>query len=129
MRKAFARERARFDRQYAAAARKDQAAQWAKSALAPRAETAKRSGTVVEEANNTVQIIRPGAVSELRGAAVPLTGPARRRPAPAGPECARCKATETNLVHAVAVGWRLVRRRLHCGSCASGFPAWMTTQI
>lgn len=130
VREAFARERARFDRQYAAAARESNSAMWAGAELAPRNETAKRSGTAVEEANNTRRTIRPGAVSELRGADVPLTSPTTdRRPAPAGPECACCGATETGLVRAVTAGWRLVRRQLHCGPCAGRFPAWMTTQI
>jgi hypothetical protein len=130
MREFFARERSRFDRQYAAQARKGQADQWAKSTPAARNTVAKRSGTAVEEANNTRQTIRPGAVSELRGVDVPLTPPAREpHPAPTGPTCTRCSTTETDLDHAVAAGWQLVRRRLHCGPCASGFPAWMTTQI
>ena len=128
VREFFARERARFDRQHAASACKTKEAQWAAAELAPRAQAAKRSGTVVEEANNT-QTIRPDAVSELRGADVPLTPPADHRPAPVGPECARCGATESDLVRAVAAGWRLVRCGTHCAPCASGFPVWMTTQI
>ncbi|TBO60219.1 hypothetical protein EYS09_07935 [Streptomyces kasugaensis] len=39
---------------------------------APRQALAKRSGTEVEEANNTRRIPVPGAVSHLRGAGVPL---------------------------------------------------------
>jgi hypothetical protein len=127
----FARERARFDRQYAASARETNQAMWAKAGPAPRAETAKRSGTAVEDQNNTSKSTRPGAVSELRAPEVPQTTlhPGGHRPEPSGPECACCGATEINLVHAAAAGWRKVKRRHHCGTCAEGFPAWMVTQI
>ncbi|MGW2353660.1 hypothetical protein [Actinacidiphila glaucinigra] len=70
---AFARERARFDRRYTATAQKTAAAEWARhsEATANARATAKRSGTRVEEANNTCRTI-PGAVSEFRGPEVPL---------------------------------------------------------
>jgi hypothetical protein len=130
VRAAFARERARFDRQHAARAREANNAMWAKSALAPRGAAAKRAGTALEEANNVSKAVRPGALSEFRDPGLPLTPPtADHRPATSGPACARCGATETDLVRAAAAGWRLVRRRLYCGPCASGFPAWMSTQI
>ncbi|MDX2707799.1 hypothetical protein PV350_33860 [Streptomyces sp. PA03-6a] len=72
-RQAFARERARFDRRYTATAQKTAAAEWARhrEATANARATAKRSGTRVEEANNTCRTI-PGAVSEFRGPDVPL---------------------------------------------------------
>jgi hypothetical protein len=76
VREAFARERARFDRQYADADRKARTAEWTRqhetTAASSTKTFAKRAGTAVEEANNTCRTI-PGAVSEFRSQDVPLT--------------------------------------------------------
>ncbi|MFD6113845.1 hypothetical protein ACFWG0_27575 [Streptomyces yangpuensis] len=64
-----------LDRVRSAQAAKKTAAEWARhheATAAPKTELAKRSGTEVEEANNTRRIPAPGTVSHLRGAEVPL---------------------------------------------------------
>ncbi|MFI8769503.1 hypothetical protein ACIGN6_31990 [Streptomyces sp. NPDC053792] len=56
-------------------ASKTAAAEWAKHREAttmPKTELAKRSGTAVEEANNTRKLPAPGTISYLRGIEVPL---------------------------------------------------------
>ncbi|MCX4625066.1 MULTISPECIES: hypothetical protein [Streptomyces] len=74
-RKVLDRERARFDRSYIAAAAKNTEAEWAKHHEATgdaKAAMAKRSGTTVEEANNSCRIRQADTVSEFRGTQVPL---------------------------------------------------------
>ncbi|WP_327129654.1 hypothetical protein [Streptomyces sp. NBC_01727] len=73
-RRVLARERVRFDRTYAAQAATRTAAEWTRQSetTADAAETAKRSGTLVEESNNVCRNRRTGTVSEFRGPEVPL---------------------------------------------------------
>lgn len=74
-RKVLDRERARFDRSYTKAAAENTAAEWAKHHEATgdaKTATAKRSGTTVEEANNSCRIHPADTVSEFRGPKVPL---------------------------------------------------------
>ncbi|MFD5898616.1 hypothetical protein [Streptomyces sp. NPDC060366] len=74
IRAAIARERARFDRIYAAQAVTSRAAEWGKQAetKVKRSALAKRSGTAVEDTNNTCRFIVAGAVSGLRGPELPI---------------------------------------------------------
>jgi len=75
VRAAVARQRARFDRQHADLAREAKGAEWTRQHEATTANTtkfAKRSGTAVEEANNSCKAIKAGAISEFRGPDVPL---------------------------------------------------------
>lgn len=74
VRAAFVRERARFDRRYAAQLPKVRAAEWADQAnmFVKRSGWAKRSGTAVEELNNQCKSVPPNAVSEFRGPELPL---------------------------------------------------------
>jgi hypothetical protein len=73
-RRILARERGRFDRTYAAEAATKTAAEWNRQhgATLDAAATAKRSGTAIEEANNTCRIRPADAVSEFRGPRLPL---------------------------------------------------------
>ncbi|WP_331726303.1 hypothetical protein [Streptomyces sp. NBC_00470] len=71
----LAKERARFDRSYAKAAVQDTEATLARHYEATtdaRRTTAKRSGTAVEETNNSCRIRPTGSVSVFRGPQVPL---------------------------------------------------------
>ncbi|MCM2424211.1 hypothetical protein [Streptomyces sp. RKAG293] len=75
IRAAVARERARFDRQYADRARQAKEAAWTRqheATAAPTKKFAKRTGTAVEEVNNSCKAIKAGAISELRGPDLPL---------------------------------------------------------
>lgn len=74
IRAAFARERARFDRGYAAQSMKGRATEWAKQAAieVKLSALAKRSGTATEEINNVCRIRMAGAVSEFHGPDLPL---------------------------------------------------------
>ncbi|MFF3358201.1 hypothetical protein ACFYWN_37595 [Streptomyces sp. NPDC002917] len=74
VREFVSRERARFDRNYAAQMSRQRAAEWGKYGVTAveRAALAKQSGTAVEEANNQRQFAAMGAVSEFRGPDVPL---------------------------------------------------------
>ncbi|MFD7498314.1 hypothetical protein ACFV8T_39380 [Streptomyces sp. NPDC059832] len=137
LREVFARERRRFDREYAEAALAKRQSEWAK-----------HGGEAVEKANNRCTTRASGSFSEFRGPGLPMLpqdveahdrrqaelGKHARngRPAegaPVQPECAYCGTTELNFVRAAAAGWRQVLRRTHCGRCADRFPAWMRTQF
>lgn len=74
IRAAFARERARFDRIYSEQSAKSRAAEWAKQAetKVKRSALAKRSGTAVEDTNNTCRFTMTGALSGLRGPDLPI---------------------------------------------------------
>ncbi|MEU3620104.1 hypothetical protein ABZ725_48675 [Streptomyces sp. NPDC006872] len=74
-RKVLDRERSRFDRSYIAAVAKNTAAEWAKHHEATgdaKTAMAKRSGTTVEEANNSCRIRQADTISEFRGPQLPL---------------------------------------------------------
>ena len=77
VRDAFARERARFDRRYAALAAEGRAAEWTKqtSRLIKKDRLAKWSGTNVEERNNQCKLRAKGSISEFRGPDLPLMKP------------------------------------------------------
>ncbi|MEV5672812.1 hypothetical protein AB0L28_29070 [Streptomyces sp. NPDC052503] len=116
VREFFARERHRFDREYAAAAPKREAG-WA--AVLPAVQIADQLRRAV-----------PQGARLTEGPEVPLVP----RPAAAQPEegqlkCERCGATESGLVDAAAAGWHRITRRTHCGRCAQRFPAWSRTSF
>jgi hypothetical protein len=74
-RKVLDRERVRFDRSYVAAAAETTAAEWAKqheATVDAKTVLAKRSGTTVEEANNSCRLHPANTVSEFRGPQLPL---------------------------------------------------------
>ncbi|MER5465547.1 hypothetical protein ABT010_33635 [Streptomyces sp. NPDC002668] len=74
VRAVLARERVRFDRRYAAEAAQKMAAELTKrqEATTDAKKLTKRSGTIVEEANNRCRRSAKGAVSEFCGPDVPL---------------------------------------------------------
>ncbi|MFJ8769886.1 hypothetical protein [Streptomyces clavifer] len=116
VREFFARERRRFDREYAGATPK-RGAGWA--AVLPAVQNADQLRRAV-----------PQGTHPTDGPEVPLVP----RQAAAQPErgqlmCERCGATESSLVDAVAAGWHRITRRLHCGRCADRFPAWTRTSF
>ncbi|MFJ2915052.1 hypothetical protein ACIO8F_37950 [Streptomyces sp. NPDC087228] len=119
IREFFARERRRFDREYAGAAPKREAG-WA--AVLPAVQNADQLRRAVP------QDARP-----TEGPEVPLDHLVPRQ-APAQPEkgrlkCGHCGATESSLVDAVAAGWCRIIRRPHCGRCVNRFPAWTRTSF
>ncbi|MFJ8855666.1 hypothetical protein [Streptomyces sp. NPDC102437] len=120
LREFFARERRRFDREYAGAAPKREAG-WA--AVLPAVQNADQLRRAVP------QDARP---TEGRPE-IPLDHLVPRQ-APAQPEkgrlkCEYCSATESSLADAVAAGWCRIIRRPHCGRCANRFPAWTRTSF
>lgn len=118
IREFFARERRRFDREYARAAPKREAG-WA---------------AVLPAVQNADQRRRPPqSARSAEGPEVPLDHlvprQAAEQPEKGQLKCEHCGATEVSLVDAVAAGWCLILRRTHCGRCADRFPAWMRTQF
>ncbi|WP_203632790.1 hypothetical protein [Streptomyces halstedii] len=119
VRELFARERRRFDREYAKAAPKREAG-WA--AVLPAVQNADQLRRAV-----------PQGARLTESPEVPLDRLAPRQAA-AQPEkgqlkCEHCGATEASLVDAVAAGWCQITRRPHCGRCAQRFPAWTRTSF
>ncbi|MFD5728332.1 hypothetical protein ACFWMT_19875 [Streptomyces sp. NPDC058368] len=114
VREFFARERRRFDREYAKAAPK-RGAGWA--AVLPAVQSA-------DQLRRTV----PQGARLTEGPEVPLDRLAPRQAAEQAEQgqlaCERCGAAESSLADAVAAGWCRITRRLHCGRCAARFPAW-----
>ncbi|MFI2318409.1 hypothetical protein AMK17_37800 [Streptomyces sp. CB00072] len=114
IREFFARERRRFDREYAVAAPKREAG-WA--AVLPAVQTADQSRRTV-----------PQGAQPAEGPEVPLDHmvprQAAERPEQGPLKCAHCGTTESSLTSAVAAGWCRITRRSHCGRCAERFPAW-----
>ncbi|MFD5342204.1 hypothetical protein ACFWJY_00155 [Streptomyces anulatus] len=114
IREFFARERRRFDREYAVAAPKREAG-WA--AVLPAVQTADQSRRTV-----------PQGAWPAEGPEVPLDHLVPRQAAEQpeqGPlTCAHCGTTESSLTSAVAAGWCRITRRSHCGRCSARFPAW-----
>ncbi|MFI8007959.1 hypothetical protein [Streptomyces sp. NPDC086010] len=119
VREFFARERRRFDREYAKAAPKREAG-WA--AVLPTVQNADQLRRAV-----------PQGAHPTGGPDVPLDHLAPRQaaeqPANGRLKCERCGATEPSLVEAVAAGWCQITRRPHCGRCAQRFPAWTRTSF
>ncbi|MFE7045730.1 hypothetical protein ACFU9X_41915 [Streptomyces atratus] len=118
LREFFAKERRRFDREYAAAALAKRQSEWA--AVLHR----------VRQADQLRGAVPQGA---RRGPEVPLVTLVPRQAA-AQPEggqlkCEHCGATESSLADAVAAGWCRITRRPHCGRCANRFPAWTRTSF
>lgn len=74
VREAYSRERARFDRIYAAEAVMSRATEWARQAeiKVKRSALAKRSGTAAEEANNSCKFVLPGSLSQVRSPELPI---------------------------------------------------------
>ncbi|MEU5449967.1 hypothetical protein [Streptomyces californicus] len=119
VREFFARERRRFDREYAGAAPKREAG-WA--AVLPAVQNADQSRSTVPQG------AAPAEVPE-----VPLDRLVPRQVADRPDEgpltCERCGAAESSLADALDAGWRRITRRPHCGRCATRFPAWTRTPI
>ncbi|MCX4970813.1 hypothetical protein OHA98_39930 [Streptomyces sp. NBC_00654] len=119
VREVFARERRRFDREYAGAAPKREAG-WA--AVLPAVQNADQSRRAV-----------PQGAQPAEGPGVPLDHLVPRQAAEQpeqGPlTCERCGATESSLTSAVAAGWCRITHRSHCGRCAGRFPAWTRTSF
>lgn len=114
VREFFARERRRFDREYAGAAPKREAG-WA--AVLPAVQIADQSRRAV-----------PQGAQPAEGPEVPLDRLVPRQAAEQpeqGPHtCERCGATEASLSSAVAAGWCRISCRSHCGRCAARCPVW-----
>ncbi|MGW2112004.1 hypothetical protein [Streptomyces sp. NPDC001948] len=119
VREFFARERRRFDREYAKAAPKREAG-WA--AVLPAVQNADQLRRAV-----------PQGVRLTEGPEVPLDRlvprQAAEQPEKGQLKCEHCGATESSLVDAVAAGWCQIIRRPHCGRCADRFPAWTRTSF
>lgn len=119
VREFFARERRRFDREYAKAAPKREAG-WA--AVLPAVQNADQLRRAV-----------PQGVRLTEGPEVPLDRlvprQAAEQPGKGQLKCEHCGATESSLVDAVAAGWCQITRRPHCGRCADRFPAWTRTSF
>ncbi|TXR91743.1 hypothetical protein EAO73_35760 [Streptomyces sp. col6] len=110
VREFVARERRRFDREYAQAAPTREAA-WA--AVLPAVQTADQLRRAV-----------PQGARLTEGPEVPLDRQAAEQSVGGQLACERCGATESSLADAVAAGWCRITRRPHCGRCAGRFPAW-----
>lgn len=119
VREFFARERRRFDREYAKAAPKREAG-WA--AVLPAVQNADQLRRAV-----------PQGVRLTEGPEVPLDRlvPRQAVEQPEGGQlkCEHCGATESSVVDAVAADWCQIIRRPHCGRCADRFPAWTRTSF
>lgn len=119
LREFFARERRRFDREYAEAAPKRQAG-WA--AVLPAVQNADQMRCAV-----------PQGAHPTDGPQVPLEHmvprQAAEQPEKGQLKCEHCGATESSLVDAVFAGWCQITRRPHCGQCADRFPAWTHTSF
>ncbi|MFF5393269.1 hypothetical protein ACFY5H_34005 [Streptomyces sp. NPDC013012] len=135
VREFFARERRRFDRQYAATASVKRASEWA--AVQVRVSDADAARKVLPRGDRPADgpslPQEPQDVEAYDRRQAELGRHARTgRPAeeaPAQPECANCGTTELNFVRAAAAGWRQVLRRTYCSRCAGRFPNWMRTQF
>lgn len=119
VREFFARERRRFDREYAKAAPKHEAG-WA--AVLPAVQNADQLRRAV-----------PEGVRLTEGPEVPLDRLVPRQsaeqPEDGALKCERCGAAESSLASAVTAGWCRITRRSHCGRCAERFPAWARTSF
>ncbi|MBT1184893.1 hypothetical protein HET69_12860 [Streptomyces sp. CJ_13] len=135
VREFFARERRRFDRQYAQAASTRRASEWAAvqvrvsdadaaRKMLPRGDRPADGPSLPQEPQDVKAYDRRQAeLGRHACKGLPAKG------APVQPECANCGTTELNFVRAAAAGWRQVLRQTHCGRCAGRFPAWMRTQF
>ncbi|MFG3071748.1 hypothetical protein [[Kitasatospora] papulosa] len=119
VREFFARERRRFDREYAGTVPKGEAG-WA--AVLPAVQNADQLRRAV-----------PQGVRLAEGPEVPLDRlvlhQAAEQPESGQLKCGYCGALESSLVDAVAAGWCRITRRPHCGRCADRFPAWTRTSF